>query len=112
MGTRTIQRRNSQSGQAATEALFAFPVMLVLFLIGFQLYTITWNAQYVHIRARYQVVHDNDRKACYSPKGNQIGGGDHSASMSAPTTVDDTILYTTTGSRDISTTAHIYCNMP
>jgi hypothetical protein len=112
MGIRTNHRRSSEAGQAATEALFAFPVMLVLFLIGFQLYSISWNAQYVHVRARYQIIHDNDRKACYAPKGNQIGGGDHSASASAPETVDDTILYTMSGTRNISTTAHIYCNMP
>lgn len=56
--------RSTERGQAVVEALFSIPVMLILFLIGFELFAITWNAQFVHVRARYGALRDANHRAC------------------------------------------------
>lgn len=70
MTTRKRTRGAGESGQAAVEAVFSLPVMLVLFLIGFELFAVTWNAQFVHVESRYDVLKRADHKACIT--------GDHS----------------------------------
>lgn len=69
-------RRSSrrESGQAAVEALFSIPVMLILSLIGFELFAITWNAQFVHVRARYSVLKDANHSACGNSFGRNYNG--------------------------------------
>lgn len=67
-------RRSGQSGQAAVEAVFSLPVMLVLFLIGFELFAITWNAQFVHVESRYEVLKKADHKACVTGDHAMTGG--------------------------------------
>lgn len=58
------RRAGREGGQAVVEALFSIPVMLILFLIGFELFAITWNAQFVHVRARYEVLKRANHDAC------------------------------------------------
>lgn len=59
-----MRRLGKQKGQAAVEAMYAIPVMLLLFSIGCQLWQITWNAQYAHVKARYTVMKNADHMPC------------------------------------------------
>lgn len=66
------------------EAMYAIPVMLLVYLIGAQLWSITWNAQYAHIKARYDVHEQANHKPCFANQGGDLGGGIE-ASASATT---------------------------
>ena len=66
-------RLSRKRGQAAVETAFSIPVLAILFLIGFQLYAITWTAQAVHVRARYQAMATIDHNTCYYTGGGRRG---------------------------------------
>ena len=101
-----------EEGQSAVETLYALPVMLFLFLMGFQLFAITWNAQYAHVRSRYDALNKNDRTACYTTNG---GGRTNSTSYTvnaAVTTDSDLLTAETAPQRDVINTAQIICKTP
>jgi hypothetical protein len=56
--------RRRRKGQAAVEAMLSIPVMLLVFAIGCELFAITYNAQYAHVKARYKLMKDQDHKPC------------------------------------------------
>lgn len=96
--------RRNEKGQAAVEALFSIPVMLILFLIGFELFAITWNAQFVHVRARYAVLKDADHKPC--PRG---GGGDLATAPETSRVQGDPGLWQKSQNHTLRQTAVIKC---
>lgn len=96
--------RRNDKGQAAVEALFSIPVMLILFLIGFELFAITWNAQFVHVRARYGVLKKADHKAC--PRG---GGGDLATETVQSTVTGDPGLWSQSQTHTVKQRAVIKC---
>lgn len=53
-------------GQAAVEAMYCLPVMLLVYLVGANLWQITWNAQYAHIKARRNLHDTLAHKPCRS----------------------------------------------
>lgn len=55
-------RLRSRRGQAAVEGLLSIPVLMVIFMIGFELWGIAWDAQYVNIKARYNVIAAEDAR--------------------------------------------------
>ena len=57
-----MTRLRSRRGQAAVEGLLAIPVLMVIFMIGFELWGIAWDAQYVNIKSRYNVVAYEDQR--------------------------------------------------
>jgi hypothetical protein len=124
MGT-PLKRVGSEKGQSAAEAVFSIPIMLVLFLIGFQLFGIAWNAQYAHVSARYQMLNKNYHKgtftACYVANGggNGVSTTDTgSEQVQAPFSSDPNLLGPQagsgggSGSRNISQNAQMTCNTP
>jgi hypothetical protein len=56
--------RKARKGQAAVEAMYAIPVMLLVFAIGCQLWNITYNAQYAHVKARSKMMESANHKPC------------------------------------------------
>ena len=77
--------RRNESGQAALETIFAVPIFLFLFLIGFQLFAITWNSQYVQVRARYDAIHQANHMPCDdSNGGNPIQSFNKSVTSTIP----------------------------
>jgi hypothetical protein len=90
-----MMRLRWQKGQSAFETVMAIPVMLLLFLIGFQLFAITWNAQYAHVTSRYTVLNQNSHYYACSFVNNdgkiqQITK--LTATASAPVTADPSLL--------------------
>jgi len=68
--------RQRQFGQSAVETMFMIPVILLVFVGMYELFTLTFAAQNAHIRAREYVLHDG----CYTPSsrippGESSGGG-------------------------------------
>src|SRR5689334_6384465 len=55
-----------KKGQAAVEAVFCMPIMLLMFIIGGKLWAMTWNAQWAHVKARYELMETIDHKPCKS----------------------------------------------
>lgn len=93
---------NRESGQAVVEALFSIPVMLILFLIGFELFAITWNAQFVHVRARYSAIRDANHRAC--------GNGYNGSQVTESSTVQgDPGLWAQSRTRTVRQRAVIVC---
>ena len=80
-----VFRQKNESGQAAVETIFAVPIFLFLFLIGFQLFAITWNSQYVLVRARYDAIHQANHQPCDdSDGGNPIRSFDADVTSTIP----------------------------
>lgn len=52
------QARRHVRGQSAVETMFMIPIMLLVFMGMYELFTITFAAQNAHIRAREYVLHD------------------------------------------------------
>lgn len=44
--------------------MYALPVMLLVYLVGAQLWQITWNAQYAHIKARRELHDQLNHQPC------------------------------------------------
>jgi hypothetical protein len=61
--------RRKRRGQAAVEGAFCIPIMLLMFLIGGQMWAMTWNAQYSHVKARYKMMKQANHMPC------EIGDG-------------------------------------
>ena len=97
--------RHGERGQAAVETLFAIPVMLILSVIGFQLFAITWTAQAVHVRARYGVIEKMKHKPCTS---------NSTIDFRASTTVpgDTGVFRAGKDSYTLTHTAYIVCRSP
>ena len=102
--------RNSR-GQAAVETLFSIPIFLILFVIGFELFAITWNAQYAHATARYSAFAQAHHNPCRAHD-------DGTAISSIDATSDDNDVsadespYMTAFAKDHQMTQHAYivCN--
>jgi hypothetical protein len=56
--------RRSALGQAAVEAMFTIPVMMLVFAIGTHLFNMTYNAQYAHIKARSKIMKNANHMPC------------------------------------------------
>lgn len=69
-----LRQKRKSRGQSAVEAMFSIPVMLLVYLIGAQMWGITWNAQYAHIKARYDVHEAANHKPCFSNRGQALQG--------------------------------------
>lgn len=54
--------------------MFAIPVMLLVYLVGAHMWTLTWNAQYAHVKARYDVHQQAKHRPCST--GNEAINGD------------------------------------
>ena len=72
----TRTRLRGRLGQAAVEGLLSIPVLMVLFMIGFEVFGLAWDAQYVDVKARYNAVAMEDArfrqgKPCLSTSGQQ-----------------------------------------
>lgn len=59
-------RSRKKRGQAAVETAFGIPAMLLMFLIGAYAFQVQWQAQYVHVKARYKLMKSAGHKPCYS----------------------------------------------
>lgn len=113
-----MRRFGRQKGQAAVEAMYAIPVMLLLFSIGCQLWQITWNAQYAHVKARYTVMKDANHMPCAIGDGS----GGVTALQTEPTatanaTTDEHQFYggrflPTARSRSMTAKATLVCKKP
>ena len=57
-----MHRCRNRRGQAAVEGLLAIPVLMMLFMIGFELWGLAWDAQYVNIKSRYDAVAFEDKR--------------------------------------------------
>lgn len=65
--------RQHARGQSAVETMFMIPIMLLVFMGMYELFTITFAAQNAHIRAREYVLHDGAYVQGRAPQGE--GGG-------------------------------------
>lgn len=97
--------RTSEHGQAAVETLFAIPVFLTIFLIGFQLFAITWNAQYAHARSRYDVIQKANHDGCPENQNGVWKTGDGNASVST----ESIMLPQSSGARTLKNKSYIVC---
>ncbi len=97
--------RTSEHGQAAVETLFAIPVFLTIFLIGFQLFAITWNAQYTHARSRYDVIQKANHGACPENQSGVWKTGDGTATVST----ENIMLPQSSGTRNLKNKSYIVC---
>jgi len=93
-----------QNGQAAVETIFSIPIFLILFLIGFQLFVITWNSQYAHARSRYDAIHEANHRAC--PEG---ASGDWIVKTAEAPVSGDTRMLAGSQRRDIKNKSYIVC---
>ena len=66
-------RRRGQRGQSAVETMFMIPVLLLVFVGMYELFSITFASQHAHIRAREYVLH-NGRYIEQAPAGENAGG--------------------------------------
>lgn len=101
--------RNSK-GQAAVETLFSIPIFLILFVIGFELFGITWNAQYAIATSRYNTMAKVKHAPCSDNgdwKGNPPGQIASEASDSSVLSGDQS-PYMQTFAQERRITAHSY----
>ncbi|MFM7200984.1 MAG: TadE/TadG family type IV pilus assembly protein [Myxococcota bacterium] len=56
--TRQGKCLQKQRGQSAVETMFMIPIMLLVFMGMYELFTITFATQNAHIRAREYLLHD------------------------------------------------------
>ena len=94
--------------------MLALPVMLLVFAIGGHLWAITWNAQYAHIKARYDVHEAASHKPCYANQGGDLGSG---LSRQASATTPRSQFYggrylSWTQNRTMKAEYHIVCKGP
>lgn len=61
---RFLRRTDRKKGQAAVEAMFSIPVMMLVFAIGCTLFNITYNAQYAHVKARSKLMESAKHMPC------------------------------------------------
>ena len=104
-------RRARRKGQAAVETAFAIPVYAILFLIGFQLYAITWTAQALHVRSRYQAFEKADHKPCKGRGhgGGELGRGVHPYSETLTVRRDVDLLQGAGTGNSMTNTSYIVC---
>jgi len=102
--------RRRSKGQATVEALFALPVLLLLFMIGFQFFVITWNAQYTGVRSRYQTMSKASHRACYARDYNPIGR-DTDSPVSV-TQKGDPSMWQLSRDHTITSDYHVICYSP
>ncbi len=111
-------RRTNEKGQSAVEVLFGIPVLLTIFVLGFQLFEITWNAQYAHVRSRQEMMNFAAHRPCFANNDggtNSLGNGTISPSQAR---IDATLNPGAPGSpglvrrRQIRHRASVYCNQP
>ncbi len=73
--------RHGERGQSAVETMFMVPILLLVFIGMYELFTITFAAQNAHIRAREYVLHagfytpSGVKDAMSEPVGNINSGG-------------------------------------
>lgn len=68
-----IKRQTRRSrGQAAVEAMFSIPVMMLVFAIGCTLFNITYNAQYAHVKARSKALKAANHMPCEKGDGRGV----------------------------------------
>jgi len=91
-----------EKGQAAVETIFSIPIFLILFLIGFQLFCITWNSQYAHARSRYAAIEQAHHRPCPDAAVDGI-------SAPAPISGDQHML-AGSQNRDIENKSYIVCH--
>jgi len=53
--------------------MYAIPVMLLVYLVGAQMWSMTWNAQYAHVKARYDLHQQANHRPCTDGQ-NKISG--------------------------------------
>lgn len=76
-----LRKSKNILGQSAVEAMLALPVMLLVYLVGAHMWTLTWNAQYVHVKARLDLHQEAFHKPCTTGgdggfgSGGNLGGG-------------------------------------
>ena len=109
--------RRRARGQAAVEAMFAIPVMLLLFAIGCQLWNITYNAQYAHVKARSKLVESVDHMPCEVGDGRGVRALNTTERDTASATTDENSFYggrfiPTARSREMKAQAVIKCRKP
>jgi hypothetical protein len=100
-----------KKGQSAVETAFAIPVFGILFLIGFQLYAITWTAQALHVRARYAAMADADHKPCAGMgfSGRAMGRRVHRYPESLTVQRDTRLMQGAGTGNQMTQTAYIVC---
>ncbi len=57
---KTGRRAAVQRGQSAVETMFMIPLLILVFMGMYELFTITFAAQNAHIRAREYVLHNGE----------------------------------------------------
>lgn len=113
MNVKIFNRSRKTLGQSAVEAMFAIPVMLLVYLVGAQMWSMTWNAQYAHIKARYDVHEQAAHKPCYANPGNGTSTLIPTPKTVTATTRQDMFYgsrYTVTSARNMKATYRIVCN--
>ncbi len=103
--------RRRRKGQAAVETAFSIPVFAVLFLIGFQLYALTWTAQSLHVRSRYKALSEVDHRPCVGRgySGGSIGRGEHSYTETLTVQRDNDLLSGSGTGRAMTNRSYIVC---
>lgn len=59
-----VQRSQDEKGQSIVELLFTVPIFLILFAVSYQMFNISWNAQYVTVRARHERMNTVKHAPC------------------------------------------------
>ncbi len=86
--TATKVRSPRQGGQSAVETMFMIPLLLLVFMGMYELFTITFAAQNAHIRAREYVLHNGqytlDARRPAPEAGNLVSNGSLDTSGNSP----------------------------
>ena len=107
--------RKRRKGQAAVEAMYALPVMLLVFAIGCQLWNITFNAQYAHVKARSKLMQSANHQPCEVSRDGRVQKLNRLSDQASATT-DEHSFYggrfiPTARSRTMRAKAEIKCNV-
>jgi len=107
--------RKRRKGQAAVEAMYALPVMLLVFAIGCQLWNITFNAQYAHVKARSKLMRSANHMPCAVGDGRGVQALSQLQDTASATT-DEHSFYgrrfiPTARNRTMRAKAEIKCNV-
>ena len=94
-----------EQGQAAVETIFSIPIFLILFLIGFQLFAITWNSQYAQARSRYDAIHQANHDPCPDGQNGVWITGQQDANVSG-----DTHMLAHDQTHEITNYSYIVCH--
>lgn len=100
-------RRRGARGQSAVETMFMIPLLLLVFMGMYELFTLTFAAQNAHIRAREYVLHNgqftpDSRRPAAERGGSLTGSGNLEVSGGTPLYVNGNYIVADPGIWGIS----------